>query len=315
MKNIDLTALAGEDSPATDESLLQAQRAELAAIVDRHCPAEGPCPTPIPGVVVFRGTRTDLSQCSISGSRYAMMAQGAKRLRVGDEVYDYDARQYLISAVNLPVFSQLTEASVLEPYLGFSLELDLVKLAEISTHLPNDPEPASVDRGIAVAPQSAAIQEATLRLARLLDTPADIPVLAPLAERELLYRLLTGRLGARLRQALQHDSHSQRIVRAMSLLQARLAEPISVDEMAATASMSKSSLHFHFKSLTGMTPLQYQKQLRLQEARRLMLSEDHDAAAAAHRVGYESPSQFSREYRRLFGKPPASDVAALRGHA
>lgn len=156
------------------------------------------------------------------------------------------------------------------------------------------------------------IQNTALRLAGLLDSPQDIAVLAPLIQKELLYRLLTGELGSRLRQTVAQGSHSHQIVRALGWLRANLDQPISIDQLAQLTNMSKSSLHHHFRTLTAMTPLQYQKQLRLQEARRLMLLGNHDAASAAHQVGYESPSQFSREYRRTFGASPGRDVAHLR---
>lgn len=315
MENSLQTAAKQNDSGIDADRRMREQRAELADIVRRHCPQDGMQETAIPGLALFRGSTTCTASCGIASSIFAMMAQGAKRIQVGDDSYDYDAAHYLISSVELPVFSQLTRASVLEPYLGFGLRLDPVKLGELCARLPKNSLPTEVDRGIGVAAQTVEIQEAALRLARLLDTPADIPVLAPLAEQELLYRLLTGALGSRLHQAASHGSHSHRIVRTISLLQTRLADTISIDEMAASANMSKSSLHHHFKALTGMTPLQYQKQLRLQEARRIMLTHNEDAASAAHRVGYESPSQFSREYRRMFGTPPASDVAQLRGTA
>ncbi len=307
------TMPTANDSAAADDARLAAQRAELAAIISRHCPQDGAHETPIPGLTVFRGSSTDAPSCGIASSLFAMMAQGAKSIQVGDEHYDYDARHYLISAVELPVFSRLTRASVREPYLGFALRIDPVKLAELAAGLPENRLSPAVDRGIGVGRQSFAIQDAALRLARLLDAPADIPFLAPLAERELLYRLLTGELGARLQQAASQGSHSHRIVRTIALLNERLSESISVDHLANLANMSKSSLHHHFKALTGMTPLQYQKQLRLQEARRLMLVHDEDAASAAHRVGYESPSQFSREYRRMFGTPPGRDAARRKG--
>lgn len=307
------TGLVADDSLPPSDPRLAAQRAELAAIIGRHCPDEGQVDTPIAGLALFRGSSTGTTSCAIASALFGMMAQGAKRLQVGDEAYEYDAGHYLISSVDLPIFSKLTRASMLEPYLGMALKIDPVKLAELVAGLPENRPSPPVDRGIAVARQTFAIQDAALRLVRLLDSPDDIAVLAPLFERELLYRLLTGALGSRLSQAASHGSHSHQIVRTIGLLKTRLAETVSVEEMADFANMSKSSLHHHFKALTGMTPLQYQKQLRLQEARRLMVADCADAASAAHRVGYESPSQFSREYRRLFGTPPARDVARLRG--
>jgi len=310
-----LTAPRENDSaamPTMSDGVLARQREELADILRRHCPADGATETAVPGLTLFRGSGTCASTCAVMASVFAMMAQGAKRILVGDEAYEYDARHYLISSVDLPMFSRITQASVLQPYLGMALAIDPLKLGELAANLSENPAPESVDRGIAVGLLSAEIQNTALRLARLLDTPADIPVLAPIIERELLYRLLTGALGSRLRQAAASGSHSHQIVRVIAWLKANLDQAVRIDQLADLANMSKSSLHHHFKTLTAITPLQYQKQLRLHEARRLMLLEDEDAASAAHRVGYESPSQFSREYRRTFGGPPGRDISAQR---
>lgn len=295
-----------------DNATLSRQRDEIAAILHRHCPADGTVETAIPGLLLFRGSRTDVPTCAIMASVFALMVQGAKQITVGDETYDYDARHCLISSVDLPMFSRITRASASEPYLGLGLLLDPLKISELAAAIPQNRLPGNVDRGIAVGMLSAEIQGAALRLARLLDAPADIPVLAPIFERELLYRLLTSALGSRLRQAAASGSHSHQIVRAIDWLKSNLDQPISIDRLASLSNMSKSSLHHHFKALTAMTPLQYQKQMRLHEARRLMLATDTDAASAAHHVGYESPSQFNREYRRMFGTPPGRDIAQLR---
>jgi AraC-like DNA-binding protein len=291
---------------------LSRQRAELAAIIGRHCRADGAVDTAVPGLRLFRGSSTDAPSCSIMASVFALLAQGAKRLTVGEEVYDYDARHCLISSVDLPLFSRITQASPSAPYLGLALLIDPLKINELAAATPQSRAPEAVDRGIAVGTLSADIQGAALRLTRLLDTPADIPVLAPLIERELLYRLLTSPLGSRLRQAAASGSHSHQIVRTIDWLKCNLNRSFSIEQLANLANMSKSSLHHHFKALTAMTPLQYQKQMRLHEARRLMLVGNADAASAAHRVGYESPSQFNREYRRMFGTPPSRDIAQLR---
>lgn len=309
MDNAVLTHPWENDSVA---ATLARQRAELAAIIGRHCRADGPSETAIPGLDLFRGSTTAAPTCTVVPSVFAIMAQGAKRLQVGDDILEYDARHYMISSVDLPMSSCITCASANEPYLGFALALDPLKLAELTAALPQKRAMLTVDRGIAIGELSVDIQNAALRLARLLDAPDDIPVLAPIIEKELLYRLLTGPLGARLRQAVIAGSHSQQIARAIDWLRSNLDQATNIDHLADLANMSRSSLHHHFKALTAMTPVQYQKQLRLQEARRLMLVEDRDAATAAHRVGYESASQFSREYRRQFGRPPASDVADLR---
>jgi len=292
---------------------MSAQRAELAEIIGRHCPQDGQFETTIDGLILIRGSTCNVPTCTIMSSVFAVMAQGAKRMLVGDIAYEYDTRHYLISSVDLPIFSRVTLASAEQPYLGMALAIDPVKIGELIAAMPENRAPETVDRGIAVGQLTVDIQNAALRLARLLDTPADIPVLAPIIERELLYRVLTGELGSRLRQAASSSSRSHQILRATAWLRDNLDQPVRIDELANLANMSKSSLHHHFKTLMAMTPLQYQKQLRLQEARRLMLAEDEDAASAAHRVGYESPSQFSREYRRLFGVPPGRDVSAQRG--
>lgn len=300
------------DSSAMENAALIRQREELAGILRRHCPDDGAVDTAIPGLRLFRGSNCDAPTCAIMASVFAMMVQGAKRITVGEETYDYDARHCLISSVDLPMFSRITCASASEPYLGLALLIDPLKINELAAAIPENRALDAVDRGIAVGAISAEIQGAALRLARLLDTPADIPVLAPIIERELLYRLLTGSLGSRLRQAAASGSHSHQIVRAIDWLKTNLDQPISIDRLASLSNMSKSSLHHHFKALTAMTPLQYQKQMRLHEARRLMLVANTDAASAAHHVGYESPSQFSREYRRMFGTPPGRDIAQLR---
>lgn len=307
-----LTTPCPNDSTAMSDAEQARQRAELAALIDRHCPTDGTVDTAIPGLKIFRGSSTEVPNCAIMTSVFAMMAQGAKRITVGDDTYDYDARHYLISSVDLPIFARITRASVAEPYLGLGLAIDPLKINELVAAMPKNRAQDAVDRGIAVGLLSVDIQNTALRLARLLDTPDDIAVLAPILERELLYRLLTGPLGSRLRQAAASGSHSHQIVRAIAWLKNNLDQPLSIERLASLANMSRSSLHHHFKALTAMTPLQYQKQLRLQEARRLMLASDSDAASAAHHVGYESPSQFNREYRRMFGAPPGRDVAQFR---
>lgn len=307
-----LTSPCSNNSSTIENAILVLQRDELADIIRRHCQNDGALETAIPGLRLFRGSNCDTPTCAIMASVFAMMVQGAKRITVGDDTYDYDARHCLISSVDLPMFSRITYASPSEPYLGLALIIDPLKINELAAAIPKNRALDAVERGIAVGAISAEIQGAALRLARLLDTPADIPVLAPIIERELLYRLLTGALGSRLRQAAASGSHSHQIVRAIDWLKTNLDQPISIDRLASLSNMSKSSLHHHFKALTAMTPLQYQKQMRLHEARRLMLVASTDAASAAHLVGYESPSQFNREYRRMFGAPPGRDIAQLR---
>lgn len=289
------------------------QRGELAAIIDRYCGADGIHPTPIPGLTFFRQSSPSTPACAVVKSAFGLLVQGEKRVVLADQAYDYHPQRYLITSVDLPMLGQITKASPAAPYLGLALDLDARRVGELISKLAAAPSsPASLARGLAIADLSTEIVDAVLRLTRLLATPAAIPVLAPLIEQELLYHLLTGELGGRLRDVAIKGSQSYQIARAIQWIKQRYAQPMAIDELAGAVSMSKSSLHHHFKELTTMSPLQYQKTLRLQEARRLMLIEQLDAASASHRVGYESPSQFSREYRRIFGAPPLKDIALMR---
>lgn len=301
------------DSPSAGHFTLEQGQRELAAIIERYSAGDGLFPTAIPGVSLFRCSTTSMPSCGVYRPVLALIAQGAKRVTLGNETYEYDRKRYLVTSVDLPVVAQVTQASVEAPILCFIFDLDPRRIGELMGEmaLPK-PAPAAVARGLVVSELTTAILDPVLRLARLLATPQDIAILAPAIERELLYRLLTGEQGLRLRNIAAVDSHSHRIARAIDWLKSNFDQPLSIEALAEAVSMSKSSLHHHFKSLTAMSPLQYQKQLRLQEARRLMLLEMHDAASAGHRVGYESPSQFNREYRRQFGAPPLKDIARLR---
>jgi AraC-like DNA-binding protein len=242
-----------------------------------------------------------------------LAAQGAKRVLLGEEVYAYDAHHFLITSVDLPVVAQVLEASREKPYLGLMLKLDPRAITQlmVDSSLPS-PRARQASRGMAVSEVSLPLLNAFHRLIDLLDAPEDIPILAPLIQREILYRLLTGDQGPRLRQIGAAASQSHQVARAIDWLKGNFARPLRVDELAADARMSTSTFHHHFRALTAMSPLQFQKWLRLHEARRLMLIERRDAATTAFQVGYESPSQFSREYSRLFGKPPLRDIMDLR---
>lgn len=289
------------------------QRTELAAIIEQYCSADGTHPTPIPGLTFFRHVAPSGAACAVVKSLFALPVQGAKRVVLADEVYAYDRRHYLITSVDLPLLAQITEASPEAPYLGLALELDARQIGELMSKMPPFlPSTVTVSRGLAISEITSEILGAALRLARLVATPEAIPVLAPLIEQELLYHLLSGEQGGRLRDVAIKGSQSYQISRAIQWINQHFSEPMLIDALAGAVSMSKSSLHHHFKALTSMSPLQYQKTLRLQEARRLMLIEQLDAASASHRVGYESPSQFSREYRRVFGAPPLKDIALMR---
>jgi AraC-like DNA-binding protein len=290
-----------------------AQQAELADRVARNTPREGLNETCVPGLALLRATAPSQPLPSVYHPSLCVVVQGRKRALLGEEVFIYDPLNYLVVSMTLPVTGQIIDASPQQPYLCLRIDIDPAQVVQLLAQLPPPaPTREHATRPLFIARTSASLLDAVLRLARLLDTPGEAGVLAPLALREIHYRVLTGELGGRLRQLCEVDGPSQRIARAIDLVKARYADTLRIEELAAAAHMSPSALHQRFKAVTTMSPLQFQKQLRLQEARRLMLIEGVEAAAAGHRVGYESPSQFSREYRRLFGSPPRREIAAAR---
>ena len=242
-----------------------------------------------------------------------MTAQGAKQVVLGDDTYVYDAHHYLIISVDLPAVWRVIEASREKPCLGILLKLDLREISQlmVDSHLP-PPRAQQSNRGMAIAEVTLPLLTAFQRLIDLLAEPKDIPILAPLIQREISYRLLVGDQGARLRQMASAGTQSHQIAQAIDWLKGNFTQPLRIDDLATQVSMSTSTFHHHFRALTAMSPLQYQKWLRLNEARRLMLADRLDATTAAFQVGYESPSQFSREYSRLFGAPPLRDITSLR---
>lgn len=272
-------------------------------------------PPALPGLLMFRVDQPHLDACSVYEPCVALIVQGSKRLLLGDETLHYGEDRYLIATMDLPVRTAVLEASRAQPYLAVALRLDWREIASLMQELPPAPAQtlASDGRAMSTGAVTAPLLDAFDRLLALLDHPDDLAALAPLVRREIHYRLLTGEAGARLRQMATVDTQSHQVARAIAILNTRFAEALPVETLAREAGMSLSTFHQHFKALTAMSPLQYQKQLRLTEARRLMLSERLDASTAAFRVGYESPSQFSREYRRLFGTPPSKDIADRRG--
>ncbi len=246
---------------------------------------------------------------------FCVIAQGSKEIHLGDERYRYDPYRYLLATVELPVISQLVEASPERPYLSLRLDLDpaLVASVMLEAGLPSPRREAGSARAIAVSLLDADLLDAAVRLVRLVEAPpAEARVLTPLITREILFRLLVGEQSARLRHIAVLGGHTDRISRAIERLRRDYDKPLRIESLAREFGMSPSGFHDHFKAVTAMSPLQFQKQLRLQEARRLMLGEDLDAASASFRVGYEDASHFSREYKRLFGAPPMRDVERLR---
>ena len=289
-----------------------ASRDELVERIARAVPRDGTV-EPRPGLQLYRASAPTGLAHGVSFPSLCLVAQGSKELRLGDNRYHYNPAQYLISTVSLPIATWISEASPERPYLGFVLRLDqsLVGsvLVEASQRAPRN---ATAVTAIDVSPLDANLLDAVVRLIRLLDSPTDVSFLAPLVMREIVYRLLRGAQGDRLHQIAAVGGTTHRITEAIERLRKDFAQPLYIEDLAREYGMSVSGFHHHFRSLTTMSPLQYQKQLRLQEARRLMVGDGLDAANAGHRVGYGDASQFTREYKRLFGAPPMRDMEQLR---
>lgn len=270
-------------------------------------------PSAIPGLSIFRRTEPTEPVTGMYEPSICLVAQGAKRVQLGDDSFVYDASHYLITSVHLPTVVQIIDASPEKPYLGLRLTFDQNEISQLmaDSQLP-PPRTQKSSRGMATGEVTLSLLNAFQRLVDLLGNEQDIPILAPVIQREILYRLLVGDQGARLRQIAAAGSQSQQIAQAIEWLKGNFDQQLRIDDLAKKASMSTSTFHHHFRSMTALSPLQYLKQLRLQEARRLMLTEHLDAATASFQVGYESPSQFSREYSRLYGAPPLRDITNLR---
>jgi AraC-like DNA-binding protein len=289
------------------------QLRELAGLIARHAPEDGICESPVPRLALIRSSTSTLPQHGVYEPALCIVAQGSKRVMVGDRVYIYDPATFLIVSVDLPVMGHVLEASEEEPYLCLRLNLDLQVLSELMlSHGGECPGVPGTTPGLALSRMTPGLLDSAVRLLRLLDTPTDIPALVPLAEREILYRLLTGEQGGMVRHIATAESRLSQISRAIAWIKDHYASPFNVERVAAEAGMSASSFHHHFKAITSMSPLQYRTHMRLQEARRLMVAEALDAASAGFRVGYESPSQFSRDYKRVFGAPPLRHAVELR---
>ncbi|EHZ2538058.1 TPA: AraC family transcriptional regulator [Vibrio parahaemolyticus] len=286
---------------------------KLAKLIDRWTGDANQYDTPISGLRFSRWTTPTPPTSYTHNPSICLIAQGRKRVLLGEESFIYDVNHFLISSVDLPIIANIIEASEEQPYLGLIMELDLTEISQLIV----DSELAftqakEAQKGIAVGELSESLLDAFVRLAELLDEGQNIKILAPIIKREIFYRLLMSEQGTRLHQIVTAGSHSHQIAKAIDWLKNNFVKPLSVGDLASYTGMSKSSFYTHFRSMTSMTPLQFQKKLRLSEARRLMLTENLDAMAATFKVGYESPSQFSREYSRLFGAPPSKDIKSLR---
>lgn len=286
--------------------------ARLAALLAANAPYDGSFATCIPGLHAVRAsTPSEELVHGLHRPALCIVAQGAKTVMLGDEAYHYDPSRMLIFSLDLPIAAMIHEASAASPYLSFRLDFDQERLAElILKAYPDGVPPARTGRAVYAAQASEAIVDAAGRLLALAAHPDDAALLAPLVQDEIVLRLLRGPFGARLAQLGRAES--SRVSRVVAWIRANYDQPMRIEEMAELAHMSPSSLHGQFKSLTSMSPLQFQKTLRLQEARRLMLSTGMDASLACQRVGYVSASQFSREYARHFGNAPTRDMSRLR---
>ncbi len=291
------------------------QRNELVELIDKYSGRDGINNTAIPGVWCIRSSSPSMKMPVVYNPSLCVIVQGKKEVMLEDEIYRYEPSEYLVASVDLPVTGQVTEATPARPYLSIQIDIDPNHLSELITQMNGEPAPdvGSTSRGLFVDVLDGTLTDAVLRLVRLLETPGDISMVAPIVRREICYRLLSGAQGRRIAQIAVKGSPAQRIAKVIQTLKEDVSKNMRVEDMAELAYMSPSSFHFHFKEMTAMSPLQYQKHLRLLEARRIMLSEGLSAENAAYRVGYKSPSHFSREYTRMFGAPPARDVEALRG--
>ena len=289
-----------------------ANREELVERIARVMRADGVV-QPLQGLHLARSSSPLVPVHGVFEPSLCVIAQGSKEILLGESRYRYDPFHYLLTTVDLPYAGQVLEASKERPYLSLRLELapTLVSSVMVEAGHASSKDQASV-RAIAVSPLDGNLLDAVVRLTRLVDAPSEVPILLPLIIREIIYRLLMGEQGARLRHLAILGGYTSHIARAVERLHQDFDQPLRIEQMARELGMSVSGFHHHFKAVTTMSPLQFQKQLRMQEARRLMLGEDLDAASAAYRVGYHDASHFNREYKSLFGVPPMRDVQRLR---
>ena len=300
--------VAGPNEPGT---------AELARLISAYAPHDGSFELCVPGLHASRFSRIN-NECvhALRVPSLCMVAQGAKTVIVGEEVFEYDASRMIVFSVALPVAAQITQASHSEPYLALKLDLDAHKIAELVLKVyPHGLPPVQERSAVYLTAADRNMISAATRLMGCLAQPGDVELLAPLVIDEILIRLLRSPIGVRVAQMGFAESSVERVAKAISWLRANFSQPMKVEDLAELVHMSVSSFHEHFKSVTSMSPLHYQKVLRLQEARRLMLSTMMDAGTASQRVGYLSASQFSREYSRFFGSAPTRDIARLRQDA
>nr|WP_268801192.1 AraC family transcriptional regulator [Pseudomonas sp. BSw22131] len=292
---------------------MEQQRVELTDLILRHSKSEGSQQTAIKALHMVRHESPTQSIPTLVQPALCIMAQGSKDVKLGDASFTYDPLHYLVLSVAMPISGKIVYASSQEPHLAMRIDIDPAEInALIAEAGPMSVPSRPSGRGLYIERIDSTLLDAVIRLIRLLDSPKDIPMLAPLINREILYRLLRGQQGHKLYEIAIANCQTHRVTQAIKWLNEHYQQPLRIDELAREVNLSVSTLHHRFKAVTAMSPLQYQKQLRLQEARRLMLNDGLEASAAGYKVGYESPSQFSREYSRLFGAPPLRDLARLR---
>jgi AraC-like DNA-binding protein len=285
----------------------------LADEISRVTQTNGDYVTAVAGLTLHRRSAANAPMPCIYGFGLGVVAQGRKQVMLNGDVYDYSAGNAMLTIVDLPVVSNVTQASANSPFLGLMLSIDPRMVLELAAEMELHQAPKEVDyRSIAFRTLDLEVLAALIKLIRLVDEPALAPFVAPLVQREIVIRLLSGEFGPLLQHVVAVGSPSQQIAKAVNWLKQNFTQMLRVDELAASVHMSPSTFRQHFRNVTGMSPLQYQKQLRLQEARQLMLSQQIDAGSAGVRVGYDSASQFSREYARLFGAPPLRDIQRMR---
>jgi AraC-like DNA-binding protein len=288
-------------------------RDRLADRMLRHLPEPGDHLSAVPGLSFYRRDGFCAPVSALYEPSLSLVVQGRKRVVLGTETYEYDAGRFILTSVDLPTIAQVLDGSAAYPFLSMILKLDPATVQEVSGEIDlHGIRPDGAGSGMATGSVTADLLDAILRLAALADVPRDIPIMGRLALREIVYRLLVGPAGAQLRQIATLGTQCNRIAEVISWLREHHAEPIRIEMLAEMAAMGVSTLHHRFKAVTRLSPLQYQKRIRLHEARRLLLTEPVDASTVAFRVGYESVTQFSREYRRLFGNPPVRDIALVR---
>lgn len=286
---------------------------QLAEILARHISDDGIQATALPGVSLLRSSTPTMPMPVLYEPTLCLVAQGRKQAVLGSSSYVYDTTSYLVASVDLPVMGRVIEATAEKPYLCLRIDLDMAVLSDLALRYPSRQPLVSPDsQGLLLGPTTSALIDAARRLLALLDTPDDADALAPLYLQEILYRLLTGPGSQAVRQMANADSRMNAIARSIVWLRGNYDRECRIDDMAGIAGMSRSTFHSHFKAVTCLSPLEFRTQLRIQEGRRLMVAEGLDAATAGFRVGYESPSQFSREYAKVFGAPPGKDAQRLR---